>query len=87
MKKKPKRIVWLGIGNPESDLMSGEYDIVNGADGWVVYTPAERWVNDGTGWIKGAREGIPLRGVRGAVTRDQARRFAEQLITQRNNNG
>ena len=57
----------------------GYYDVVFGVDGWAVRTPKGCWAHDGRGWQYGPSSSPP-RGVVGAVTRDQARIFAEKLI-------
>lgn len=66
--------------NPEYDLCgttaSGYWDIVNGIDGWVIYTPSRaRFVNNGREWINSSG----ARGAVGAVTRDQAKTEAERM--------
>jgi hypothetical protein len=55
------------------------YDVVNGCDGWVIYTPHGNWVHDGTQWNH-ERFSRSLRGKPGAVSREEARLFAESLI-------
>jgi hypothetical protein len=60
---------------------SGYYDVCSGVDGWVVHTPNGTWAFDGRSWQHG-KDSAPPRGVPGAVTREEARVFAEQLINQ-----
>ena len=75
---------WEGLEDPDYDLHTAiegkSYEVVNGVDGWVIYTPTKRVVHDGVQWLVGEKE-PPLRGVPGAVTRDQAREMAENLIS------
>ena len=77
-------IQWKGIEEPDYDLcykVDGKYyEVLDGVDGWVVYTPTERWVHDGQTWSGAHKDRAPERGKRGAVTRDEARLFAETLI-------
>lgn len=79
-----KAVEWIGIDIPQSDLsiarQDGHYDVVNGTDGWVVYTPHARYAFDGKCWVKGTIT-APARGIIGAVSRDDARKFAETLFT------
>lgn len=54
------------------------WDVVNGVDGWVVYTAfRSRYVHDGISW----KESSFARGLVGAVSREQAKLFAESLET------
>lgn len=80
------RVAWSGIGRPGDDLSTrradGYYDVIHGVDGWVVSTPTSRWVHDGTRWVEGPKE-PPLRGIPGAVSREDARRLAESLIAKK----
>jgi hypothetical protein len=55
------------------------YDIVYGVDGWVIYTPFGNWVHNGSIWLHEVNS-RSARGKKDAVTREEARRFAEQLI-------
>ncbi len=59
----------------------GYYDVIFGVDGWTVKTPHDCWVHNGKAWQQG-NPVAPPRGVPGAATREQARKFAEQLIDQ-----
>ncbi len=78
------KIRWDGLKYQDSDLVArrrgGLYDVVHGVDGWVVLTPRQgRWAFNGTEWTQGT-SAVPTRGKMGAVSRDQARKFAELLI-------
>ena len=81
--------VWSGLEDPTFDLCllrsDGYWDVVNGVDGWVIYTPTERYVHDGKQWIGGPKSIPPMRGVVG-VSRDEAQRFAEELIRKQTEN-
>lgn len=81
-------IKWSGRGlkdGPHADLCTlrpeGYYDIVRSdSDGWTVLTPFVRWSHDGAKWQANSKREPPLRGVLDAVTREEARLFAESLI-------
>lgn len=76
---------WQGLEDPESDLTTTiegkSYDVVNGVDGWVIYTPNNQVVHDGVQWLVGEKN-PSLRGKPGAVSRDEARLLAEVFISQ-----
>lgn len=78
-----KKYGWNLKDPPDYDLTtrrrSGSWDIVSGIDGWTVYTPHERWSHNGIEWHSGPFN-APPRGKVGAVTREDARAFAESLI-------
>lgn len=78
-----KGICWGRIPkNPEYDLCGttteGLWDIVNnGVEGWIIYTPThERFIHNGREWVSAKNN----RGVKGAVTRDQAKAEAERMF-------
>lgn len=79
----PREICWGGMSDPESDLCvrrpEGYYDVVSGVDGWTVSTPFACYAHDGSRWAKGTAA-APPRGCPGAVTRDEARIFAESIL-------
>jgi hypothetical protein len=79
-----RAIPWSGLTDgPEYDLCvkrpEGYYDVVSGVDGWTVITPFARYAHDGERWIA-VPIAAPPRGKPGAVTRDDARVFAEAII-------
>jgi hypothetical protein len=86
-RRAPATIKWSGLGpkdEPDCDLTvkrrDGRYDVVSGINGWVVLTPVFRWTHDGRDWSYNLHDAPPHRGMPGAVTREQARLFAESLI-------
>ena len=78
-----KNYGWNLDSPPDYDLCtrrpSGYYDVMDGVDGWTVKTPFACWAYDRRGWVYGTFA-APPRGIPGAVTRDEARIFAEKLI-------
>lgn len=79
-------IRWSTDDSPKDDLSGLDssrryWDVIDAlTDGWVVYAPGPgstriRYVYAQTGWVASDS----ARGVLGAVTREQARVFAEKL--------
>jgi hypothetical protein len=69
----------------------GMWTVGYGVDGWTVSTPEKdpaiwapdgSWAHNGTEWICGPKH-APPRGVKGSVTLEEARLFAESLIEKR----
>lgn len=82
------KVNWSGLDSPDNDLCvlqkDGYYDIVNSCDGWAVMVPGGgRYAHNGREWVRGTLHSPP-RGVPGAVTRDEARVFAESLMNDSN---
>jgi len=79
------KVRWEDLKDPPDYDLAGYVrgrimlDVVSGVDGWTVKTPTECWAHDGTQWVSGPKN-APPRGKPGAVTREEARLFAETLI-------
>jgi hypothetical protein len=87
---KPVKIRWADLKAPKTHDLVGYVrgklvlDVISSVDGWVIYHssrpgPRDRWVHDGTQWVLGDIYNL-LRGMSGAVTREEARLFAETLV-------